>query len=337
MRKLTSVRDAETAGQVIRALARDGRLDVSDVVQVAVENGVVQLSGTVKSADEKRVAGEVTAGAPGVQEVRNSLVVAMRPYGDDAELRAEAEASIRRAPDLDLRDVGVEVDDGIVHLVGRVADAAKEDQAEAVAGDVKGVKEVVSDLRVGEAQADEVIEIVDDATLRGQVAGELADHGIVVFDDETIVTGGVVRLRGHVFSRRDAEQAERLARSVPGVQSVRDELVAEEEVPSRSPDEELSARVLAALGRDPRTSATYVKAVAFGGDVYLQGQVDSVEQQSAAVEVAKAVPGVRRVLSNVVIADRTSQPSEDKGVFARQRVGRHRIVRGGERQFRRRR
>lgn len=337
MRGVRSVRDAEIAGRVIHALAEDGRLNVADLVQVGVENGVVQLTGTVDSAEQKEAAREIAARVEGVREVRDSLVVAMSPYADDAELQASAEAEIAEAPGLSLKDVGVEVDDGIATLVGRVPDAAREQEAEAVAGEVKGVKEVVSDLLVGQARRDEVIEIVDDATLRSEVAGALADRGIVVFDDATFVADGVVHLRGHVFSQRDAREAERLARAIPGVQSVRDELVAEEEIPSRSPDEELAARVMDALGRNPEANPTYVKALAFGGDVYLVGQVDSIEQQIASIEAARRVPGVRRVLSGVVISDRTSVASDDKGTVATRRFQRRRLGPLSERQFRRRR
>ncbi len=56
MRQVRSVRDAEIAGQVTHALATDGRLNVADRVQVAVEQGIVQLTGTVDSAEQKQAA-----------------------------------------------------------------------------------------------------------------------------------------------------------------------------------------------------------------------------------------------------------------------------------------
>lgn len=323
MRDVSSIRDSELAGGVIRALSRDGRLNVADVIQVFVENGVVQLTGTVDSAEQKQVARRLAAAVPGVREVRDALVVTMRPGTDDSELQARAQEAIARDTSLDLKDVGVEVEDGVARLVGQVPDAAAEQQAEAAVGDTKGVESVVSDLFVGEARRDEVIEIVDDATLRGRVAQALSESGIVVFDDQTAVSYGIVHLRGRVLSRRDAEQAERLALAVDGVQSVRNELVAEMERPSRSADEELAASVMHALGRDPVANATYVKAIAFDGDVYLHGHVDSIAQQNAAAEATRRVQGVKRVFNNVVVSDRTAASSDDKGTESRRRVRKH--------------
>src|SRR5579883_3246327 len=90
--------DEELIGAVTRALARDGRVDLSDVVHVSAQNGVVLLTGTVWSAGQKQTAEEVVRRVRGVANVQNELTVATEGEISDAELEAAVLAALARQP-----------------------------------------------------------------------------------------------------------------------------------------------------------------------------------------------------------------------------------------------
>ncbi len=64
--------DARILDDVSAALAQNGGLDASDIY-VAVNDGEVQLTGSVKSRQQKRLAGDLSDSIPGVQDVQNEL------------------------------------------------------------------------------------------------------------------------------------------------------------------------------------------------------------------------------------------------------------------------
>jgi osmotically-inducible protein OsmY len=328
MKTVSSVRDAEIAGEDTRRLAHDGRLNVTDTIQVHVVDGGVDLVGVVRSAAQARIAREIGAGVPGVRSLNDSLAVSIPPGSGDARLAARAGAALAAHPDPLVRALGARVADGIAHLYGQVPDAASEQTAVDLVGRVPGVEQVVSEVWVGDVRPDEATIVADDAVIRGRVLESLTDNGINVFNDESTVSHEIVHLRGHVLDPRDVAEAERLALAVDGVQSVKNELIAEVQLTSRSPDEALAARVLAAISRTPGAPAAYLRATCFGGDVYLRGEVDTVEQIRPALEAARHVPGVNRVLENITVINRSTQPSGDKGALER---GTLRERRGGRR------
>ena len=67
--------DAGIKTAVKAKLAADVRLSTLTNVDVNSTNGVVTLSGQVRTADEKRLAGEVARGVDGVVRVNNELQV----------------------------------------------------------------------------------------------------------------------------------------------------------------------------------------------------------------------------------------------------------------------
>jgi osmotically-inducible protein OsmY len=314
--------DQELAGAVIHAIARDGRVNMSDIVHVSAENGVVLLTGTVWSAAQKQAAEEVVRRVHGVAGVQNDLTVAVEGEISDAELRDQVLATLARHPDL-VRRVGCSVDDGIVTLVGHIRDAEQEREAIRIAGAVRGVEQVVSALEIAEIVPDVTVPPIDDATLVGKVADALDRAGVEIQDRFIQVDQGVVTLSGKVSSAQTRRRAEDVVASVDGVRALHNHLVLRLSEESSDPDEVLAARVVHALARDGRVSPSQLRIVATGGVVSVTGQVDSVEDQNAVAEVIRAVPGVRRVEARVSLMGRSSARSGDKGVR-----GRHRPYRG---------
>ncbi len=103
---------------------------------------------------------------------------------------------------------------------------------------------------------------------------------------------GVVELRGYVRTRASKAVAGELARAVPGVREVHNNLIS---------DTDLDLAVAMALANDERTAkySPNVLVRAMLGTVHLVGHVPSVEVKAAAEEVAHGVPGVRAVLNRL--------------------------------------
>jgi osmotically-inducible protein OsmY len=315
---MAALSDQEIAGAVIAALAGDGRVDMSDIVHVSVDSGVVLLSGTVWSAEQKLAATEITRGVHGVVDVQNDLTVAVEGEISDAELREAVLAALAGNPEL-VRRVGCTVDDGIVTLVGHVRDSGDEQRAIHVAGTVHGVEQVISALEIAEIVPDETVPPIDDATLVGKVADALDCAGIQIEGRVIEVDQGVATVRGKVKTVEDQRRVRDIVASVDGIRAVHARLVLRRSEESADPDEALAARVIHALTRDGRVSPSNLQVVADNGVVTITGQVDSVDDQTAVAEVARSVPGARRVDNRVLVLDRTSARSGDKGVHGRPR------------------
>jgi osmotically-inducible protein OsmY len=60
--------------RVRRALEDAGKID-TPAIDVAVADGNVTLWGSARSLDERRLAGDISAGVQGVKSVRNELVI----------------------------------------------------------------------------------------------------------------------------------------------------------------------------------------------------------------------------------------------------------------------
>ncbi|MHB1415300.1 MAG: BON domain-containing protein [Chloroflexota bacterium] len=305
-------RDEELVGGVTSALVRNGRINSADRIMVRAENGTIFLSGTVGSAEEKLEAQSAAEAVPGVRRVTNTLTVAAGGGVSDEELARTAERELQRAPDVAVQDLGVAVDDGIVHLLGHVSTVAQARAAEQAARSAKGVKEVVSDLSIAEEAPVEEAPL-DDTTLANRIVDALTEGGFRFSSDEVRVADGVAFLKGYARTTEERDRATRIAEGVPGVASVDNRMTLARSEESSDPDERIIARVIHALDEDGRVSPSLIGVSASGGIVRLTGQVDRMEDQAIAAEVAARVPGVRRVINEVLLTDRTAEHSGDKG------------------------
>jgi osmotically-inducible protein OsmY len=121
---------------------------------------------------------------------------------------------------------------------------------------------------------------------------------------------GVVTLHGKVDSPADKAKAEAEVKKLDGVREVRNYL---QVVPERraeavkASDSLLKDRVFRALKDDAdlRDSSVSVQSVN-DGVVLLAGKASSPEEHLEAVQTARAVPGVRRVESEITSPDRTA-------------------------------
>lgn len=114
---------------------------------------------------------------------------------------------------------------------------------------------------------------------------------------------GRVTLHGTVGSTAEKQKAEQAAQGVSGVRETRNLLAvvapaAQDEVAVA--DKQIEENVEAALERDRALADSDIEVASVnGGIVVLSGKAETLSEHLRAIEVARAVPGVRRVASQV--------------------------------------
>ncbi len=133
------------------------------------------------------------------------------------------------------------------------------------------------------------VDILED--LRRRLASSRFDFR----DVQARVVDQVVHLTGVVQDIEAKREAEEIARSVPGVVDVANQL---------DTDTAIMARVVAALADDPRTANAVIEVASDRGVVTLSGTVDSPEVRGAAQEIAARQPGVVAVVNALEVQPR---------------------------------
>jgi osmotically-inducible protein OsmY len=196
-------------------------------IQVAVNNGVVKLTGTVDVADTKLQADERVRRIKGVAAIDNEIQVA-GPTIPDSELQQKVVKAVeydrsgwRTAP---FNAITVSVQNGVVTLGGHAYGPVDADTAVATASNIKGVKDVINDIQV------DPLSPMDD---RIRMAEYRAVYGFPSLNKYAIdpaqpirisVQNGNVTLYGVVDSKADKDTAGIRANSVPGVFHVTNDL-----------------------------------------------------------------------------------------------------------------
>lgn len=102
----------------------------------------------------------------------------------------------------------------------------------------------------------------------------------------------VLSLDGNISSSLRGEMVQDQARGVPGLLEIKNRLIG---------DDTLAGDLALALARDPRTRDLPIGIYPRLGNVRLSGAVHTGQQKAAAEEIARNFPGVRSVMSNLVI------------------------------------
>jgi hyperosmotically inducible protein len=118
--------------------------------------GVVRLSGTVDSADQRERAADVVRASIGTRaEVANEIVVegAHAEAADDLDSGIEErfETLLGNSPEINAGDVDLRVENGVVTLSGTVPTDADRTKVEGLVRSIPGVRETVNSVRVERA------------------------------------------------------------------------------------------------------------------------------------------------------------------------------------------
>ena len=115
---------------------------------------------------------------------------------------------------------------------------------------------------------------------------------------------GMVELEGEVDSESSSLKAEELVFKIPGVKSLDNKLIVNPSLSSKSPavsDKEINNEVMDKLSKVKRVKIYNLESNTIGGRVTVEGTVDSIEGELAALEVARSVKGVVSVRSKISI------------------------------------
>jgi len=148
----TQLDDAAIKTLVFAKLAANGKTNPFEI-DVAVNEGVVHLTGFVDEVEDRAEAEKEARSVDGVRQVINDLRVGDETTGealDDAAITARVKAKLAASAELNPFDVDVNTVHGVVSLMGRVATAGDKATAERIARSTSGVRAVKNLLEVGE-------------------------------------------------------------------------------------------------------------------------------------------------------------------------------------------
>jgi osmotically-inducible protein OsmY len=211
--------DSEIERDVKEELDWEPDLDPTDIA-VSVRNGVVTLTGFVRSYTDKYAAEQAAKRVAGVRAVANDLEVRLPSVDErpDPEIARDAVAAIKSQLPISGENIKVIVKNGWVTLEGEVEWQYQKNTAENAVRRIKGVKGVTNYISLKpRAEPSEIKRKIQEAFRRNAEV----DANRIQVD----IRGSEVVLRGTVRSWIEREEAERVAWSAPGVTKVIDEIV----------------------------------------------------------------------------------------------------------------
>jgi osmotically-inducible protein OsmY len=139
--------DPEIMHKVLDALIQDRAIDET-TIEVAVQDGVVHLTGRVPGLASKRYAGVLAWWVPGVRDVVNLLELPTPEDDNDAEITEVIRAALDKDPLVDAVGISVRTENGVVSLRGAVYGEEEREAAEDDAWYVLGVRDVDNRIKV---------------------------------------------------------------------------------------------------------------------------------------------------------------------------------------------
>jgi osmotically-inducible protein OsmY len=214
----------------------------------------------------------------------------------DSEIQRGVLQELKWDPRVNETEVGVQVKDGIVTLVGKVNNFAKKQVACEAAHRVSGVLDVVNDLEV---HIGSVWAAKSDTEIAQSVRNALVwDAFVPDREIRSTVADGWVTLEGDVGHSFEREDAGRVVSRLHGVRGVTNRIA----VKPRSVDaDKIRSSIQEALKRQSEREARRIEIRVQDGAVTLHGKVRSWTEKNAIESVASFAPGVSRVDNQLVI------------------------------------
>lgn len=262
-------------------------------IHVEVKGDKVSLWGTVDTLAEKDFIGQRIRRIDGVRELNNSLTVANDGEITDKDIEKQISERFYRSNQEEIMGLGCRVSKGVATLLGHVETQSTERLAKRIASQVRGVKEIRSEIQFLE-------KAVDDATLVNRVEDALvASPWVNAHQIKTSARNGLVTLTGMVDTQEESEWAVNTAYQVPGVKAVVSEIFARH----RSQGEDLWAteQLVRKLGQHGMTTQ-HVRAFVKDGIAFLSGEVYSDEDRRWAESMPLHIEGIKGINSSIKVA-----------------------------------
>jgi osmotically-inducible protein OsmY len=294
--------DKDVERDVRMALLSDPATD-SYEVGVRVEGGVVTLTGTIQSWQEKHLVETVAKSVEGVTGIQSELDVNYTMARSDYEVKQEIDDALDWDVLVDGGLIAVGVDNGKVTLSGTVGSAAEKTRAVSDAW-IAGVTEVdAAKLDVARWARDDdlrkhkYVPRTDQEIQSAVEAALVRDPRVSSFDVQTAVDSGIVTLRGNVDYLKAKRAADADARNTVGALRI-DNRIKVRPVDILA-DSDIRSRVIDALARDAVVDASQIDVRVARGTVSLDGDVDTYYEKYHADDIASRVAGVIRVRNHL--------------------------------------
>ena len=296
-----NIPDVSMTYWVKKALQQDPRVD-SLHIQVNTDQGIVTLSGTVPSLASKTYAIKEAKKIRGVIGVINRLTF-LPEWRSDRDIEQEVRRKILNSSVITSQGIQVTSFEGKVRLEGTVPNWEELNEAERVASEVRGVKEIEMQLNLDMSLARTDQDIKNDAVSALKRNVYLTNLPITVS-----VKDGIVTLEGSVSSPYEKDLAPVIVKKLFQVMRVENHLQIE---PWQDPGtrkkvlrltkDQLHKRVRTELHLDNRIEADGIRIRVSNGTVTLDGTVPTLHQKQLAEEDARNIVGVGWVVNYVVV------------------------------------
>ncbi len=206
--------DTDLRGDVVDELELEPSVDAAQI-GVTAREGVVTLTGSVKSYSEKLTAERVAKRVHGVKAIANDIEVRLPGSSErtDSDIARAAVDALKWKTSVPDGRVTVSVTKGWVTLEGEVDWQYQKDAAFEAVHHLRGVKGVINLIALKpRVSATEVTSRIEAAFRR---SAELDAHKVHVETHD-----GKVTLRGDLRSWSERQEAERTAWAAPGVTDV---------------------------------------------------------------------------------------------------------------------
>ena len=219
--------DALIVKEVLAALRTTAAL-ASLPMKAHVDEGIVELTGSISTWEQQQLAERVALSVPGVRFCQNQLVLGRFIKRTPALLAGDVRTRLDWDPLLQQASIRVSVRSGRVSLAGAVGTWAARRRVISHAW-VKSVTAVDAKALVVDARRAAVSDIRSTWPTDSEIARAISDlapywPNINAANLTTLVSGGVVTLQGIVQTLAEKRAAEEMARSAVGVIEVKSEL-----------------------------------------------------------------------------------------------------------------
>jgi hyperosmotically inducible protein len=150
-----------------------------------------------------------------------SLAGCERRSAGDATINTAVKNKLAADPTTSAAKIDVDTSNGVVTLSGKVPTAAEKSEAERIARNTQGVRQVVNNISAegGEGAGGGTF---DDAAILTSIKSKYVTNGIIGTNVD--VKNGEVTITGEVDNLQEKARAEEIARQTSGVKSVKNML-----------------------------------------------------------------------------------------------------------------